>query len=43
MEIASVQNLALYLWTMREMRAAILDGRFPAWRREWPERLAQKA
>ena len=33
MEIASVQNLALYLWTMREMRAAILDGRFPAWAR----------
>ena len=43
MEIASVQNLALYLWTMRSMRAAILDGRFPAFRREWAERLAQKA
>ena len=43
MEIASAQNLALYLWTMREMRQAILDGRFPAWRRAWSERLAQKA
>jgi queuine tRNA-ribosyltransferase len=43
MEIASAQNLALYLWTMREMRAAILDGRFPAWRRAWSDRLAQKA
>ena len=42
-EIASVQNLALYLWTMREMRAAILEGRFPAWRRAWAERLARKA
>ncbi len=43
MEIASVQNLALYLWTMREMRASILEGRFPAWRAEWSERLARKA
>jgi len=43
MEIASVQNLGLYLWTMRTMRAAILEGRFPAWRREWSERLAAKA
>ena len=42
MEIASVQNLALYLWTMRQMRHAILDGRFPAWRAEWSDRLAQK-
>lgn len=42
MEISSVQNLGLYLWTMRQMRAAILEGRFPAWRREWSERLAQK-
>ena len=43
MEIASVQNLALYTWTMREMRASILEGRFPAWRGEWSERLARKA
>ncbi len=43
MEIASVQNLALYLWTMRGMRAAILEGRFPAFRRAWSGRLAQKA
>ena len=42
MEIASVQNLALYLWTMRQMRTAILEGRFPAWRKEWSDRLAQK-
>ena len=43
MEIASVQNVALYLWTMREMRSSILEGRFPVWRREWSDRLAQKA
>jgi queuine tRNA-ribosyltransferase len=43
MEIASVQNLALYLWTMRQMRASILEGRFPAFRREWSDRLARKA
>ena len=43
MEIASVQNLTFYLWVMREMRAAILEGRFPAWRRAWTDRVAQKA
>ena len=42
-EISSAQNLGLYLWTMRQMRAAILDGRFPAWRAEWSDRLARKA
>ena len=42
MEIASVQNVGLYLWTMREMRASILEERFPAWRREWSARLAEK-
>ena len=43
MEIASAQNVGLYLWVMREMRAAILEGRFPAWRRAWAGRLAEKA
>lgn len=43
MEIASVQNLAFYLWLMRQMRAAILEGRFAAWRAEWSERVARKA
>ena len=43
MEIASAQNLGLYRWVVREMRAAILDGRFPAWRSEWSDRLAEKA
>ena len=43
MEIASAQNVGFYLWVMREMRAAILEGRFASWRREWSDRVAQKA
>lgn len=42
MEIASVQNLAFYLWLMRGMREAILEGRFPAFRAAWSERVAQR-
>lgn len=42
MEIASMQNLAFYLWLMGEMRQAILEGRFPAWRREWTERVERR-
>ena len=43
MEVASMQNVGFYLWLMREMRRAILEGRFPAFRRDWSERVAQKA
>ena len=43
MEIASMQNVGFYLWLMRGMRAAILEGRFPAFRREWSDRVARKA
>ena len=43
MEIASAQNVGFYLWVMREMRAAILEGRFASWRREWSDRVARKA
>ncbi|GAB5536846.1 MAG: tRNA guanosine(34) transglycosylase Tgt [Rubricoccaceae bacterium] len=42
MEIASAQNVGFYLWVMREMRTAILEGRFSSWRREWSERVAQR-
>ncbi len=42
MEIASVQNLAFYSWLMRQARAAILDGRFDAWSREWLDRVRTK-
>ncbi len=36
--LASIHSLAFYLNTMREMRAAIIDGRFVAWRREFHEK-----
>lgn len=35
LHIASVQNLAFYLWLMKQMRQAILEERFAAWKREW--------
>jgi len=40
--IASVQNLTFYLWLMRQMRAAILEGRFDAWRREWLPKVSRR-
>ncbi|MEM1057138.1 MAG: tRNA guanosine(34) transglycosylase Tgt [Bacteroidota bacterium] len=43
MEIASMQNVGFYLWLMRSMREAILEGRFPQFRREWSDRVAQRA
>ena len=43
MEIASMQNVAFYLWLMRGVREAILEGRFPAFRRAWSDRVAQRA
>ncbi|MEL6615351.1 MAG: tRNA guanosine(34) transglycosylase Tgt, partial [Bacteroidota bacterium] len=43
MEIGAMQNVGFYLWLMREIRAAILEGRFPAFRAEWSDRVAQKA
>ncbi|MEM6327311.1 MAG: tRNA guanosine(34) transglycosylase Tgt, partial [Bacteroidota bacterium] len=43
MEIASMQNVGFYLWLMRGMREAILEGRFPAFRREWSDRVARRA
>lgn len=30
-QIATLQNLALYGWLMREARAAILEGRYADW------------
>lgn len=41
--IASVQNLSFYLWLMGEMRKAILEARFPQWRREWLPRVSRRA
>jgi queuine/archaeosine tRNA-ribosyltransferase len=30
------------VWLMREARAAIVEGRFDAWSREWRERVRRK-
>lgn len=32
LQIASLQNLSFYLWLMQEARAAIVEGRFIAWK-----------
>ncbi len=42
LRIATLQNLTFYLWLMGEMRSAIHEGRFDAWRREWGPRVAGK-
>ncbi|MEM9997284.1 MAG: tRNA guanosine(34) transglycosylase Tgt [Bacteroidota bacterium] len=42
MMIASQQNLALFLWLVREARRAILDGRYASWMREWLPRLSRR-
>jgi len=42
MEIASIQNLAFYLWLMSEMRTAITEGRFAVWKNEWTERVSRR-
>jgi len=36
--LASIHSLAFYLKTMREMRAAIIEGRFVGWRRDFLEK-----
>ena len=42
LRVASLQNLAFYLWLMGEMRAAIREGRFAAWRAEWLPRVSRR-
>ncbi len=42
LQLASLQNLALYTWLMREMRSAIREGRFAAWRAETLPRLDRR-
>ena len=42
LQIASLQNLAFYLWLMGEMRTAIREGRFAAWRREMLPRVSRR-
>jgi queuine tRNA-ribosyltransferase len=40
--IASVHNLAFYLWLVRQARQKIIDGSFYSWKTEMTERLQQR-
>ena len=42
LELASVQNLAFYLWLVGEARQQILQGTFNSWKSEWIERVKQR-
>ena len=39
LEIASIHNLAFYLWLVREARRQIISGTFRSWKQEMVERL----
>ncbi|MBT3301999.1 MAG: tRNA guanosine(34) transglycosylase Tgt [Bacteroidetes bacterium] len=41
-QIASVNNLAFYLWLVREARKHILQGDFAFWKKEMAEKLSQR-
>ena len=42
MQIASIHNLAFYLWLVREARKHILDDTFASWKQQMVERLGRK-
>lgn len=42
MQIASIHNLAFYLWLTREARSHILDGTWSSWKREMIERVTNR-
>lgn len=42
MQIASVHNLAFYLWLVGEARKHILDGSFPEWKKEMVENVTRR-
>lgn len=42
MQIASLHNLAFYLWLVKEARKHILDGTFAAWKNEMTERVGRR-
>lgn len=42
LQIASIHNLAFYLWLVGEARCHIIDGTFAAWKREMIERLTRR-
>jgi queuine tRNA-ribosyltransferase len=42
MQIASVHNLAFYLWLVKEARQQILSGTFASWKRDMVSRLGRR-
>ena len=42
MQIASIHNLAFYLWLVGEARRHIIAGDFPAWKRVMVERVTTR-
>ena len=42
MQIASIHNLAFYLWLVGEARRRIIDGSFPEWKREMVAKLGRR-
>ena len=42
MQIASIHNLAFYLWLASEARRHILAGDFVAWKRDMVERMSRR-
>jgi queuine tRNA-ribosyltransferase len=42
MQIASIHNLAFYLWLVGEARKHIIEGDFKAWKTEMVQRVTQR-
>ncbi|MDE6300595.1 MAG: tRNA guanosine(34) transglycosylase Tgt [Muribaculaceae bacterium] len=42
MQIASIHNLAFYLWLVGEARRHIIDGTFPVWKAEMVEKVQRR-
>ena len=42
MQIASIHNLAFYLWLVKEARLHILNGDFKTWKNEMVERVTRR-
>jgi queuine tRNA-ribosyltransferase len=42
MQIASIHNLAFYLWLVKEARQHILSGTFASWKRDMVSRLGRR-
>lgn len=42
LQLASLQNLAFYLWLMREARTALREGRYAAWMAETLPRISRR-